>query len=289
MRDLAKVVTVNREWALEGKDKVHGVGFSELGYEAMVSKDIGIGDLAIFIQEGSLLPPTETWEFLRNLKCWNEEEKAFLIKVKKFKDIKSWGLCLKPSECGLDEKTIKKLQGGDDVTDLLKIRKYEPKEEASPKKQKGMMKFLASHKATRWIFFLIKRMKKSEGIDFPTYLISKSDETTIQNSPQLLEKMKDEDIVATVKMEGMSATYLWTMKKGKLDKFLACSRNLAYIDNRGGKHWEWAERNKIAEKLKGWFNSTGQQLIVQGELCGESIQNNIYKFDGTELFVYTIK
>lgn len=289
MRDLAKVVTVDKEWNLEGKDKVHGVSFAELAYEAMVSKDITIGDKVIFIQEGALLPCTSTWEFLRNLKCYNESENAFLIKVKKFKDIKSWGLCLKPSECGLDEKTIGKLNSGDDVTDLLNIRKYEPKEEASPKKENKskFVKFLYSHKYTRWIMNIYNKHKKSDFIEFPSFLISKSDETTIQNSPSLLERYKDNYIYITTKLEGMSATYCFYDNKCK--KFLACSRNNAYIKNNGSDYWKIAEQYDLKNKIYDYYKKTGKLLIIQGEIIGEGIQKNIYHVNGLKFYVYTMK
>lgn len=289
MRDLAKVVTVGREWNLEGKDKVHGVSFNELAYEAMVSKDITVGDKVIFIQEGALLPCTDTWEFLRKLRCYVESENAFLIKVKKFKDIKSWGLCLKPSECGLDEKTIGSLKSGDDVTDLLKIKKYELREEASPKKENksALMKFLYSYKFTRSIIMFFKKLKGNKVVEFPSFLISKSDETTIQNLPNLIDRYSDDEIYVSVKMEGMSATYCYDDKKCK--KFLVCSRNNAYVKNDESAYWKVNDVYGLKKKIRDYYKKTGKLLVIQGEICGEGIQKNIYRFDGLKFFVYTIK
>ena len=50
MRNLASVCTIEKVWALEGKDKVQGASFKENAYEVMVSKDIQPGMLVAFIQ-----------------------------------------------------------------------------------------------------------------------------------------------------------------------------------------------------------------------------------------------
>ena len=59
MRTLASIVTIEKCWNLEGKDRVQGCSFVENSYEAMVGKDLKEGDLVVFIQEGSILPLEE--------------------------------------------------------------------------------------------------------------------------------------------------------------------------------------------------------------------------------------
>ena len=295
MRDLASVVTIDKTWKLEGKDRVHGVSFKELGFEAMVSIDIKEGDLVAFIQEGSLLPETPTWEFLRKLNCYNEAEKAFLIKVKKFKEIRSWGLCLKLSEIGLDENQIKKLKAGDDITALLGIRKYEPAEDASPTKGESKkaypkwVKFCLSHSWTRWIgrIWQSKHQNKSGG--FPSEIISKSDETQLENCKSVIERFGDELVYTSVKMEGQSGTFLLKMKGEKIDYFYVCSRNNAYTKPCTNDFWENAKGYDLERKVADYYKRTGKSLVIQGEQCGPGIQQNIYHFDKLRLFVYTIK
>ena len=96
MRDLASVCTIEKVWALEGKDKVQGASFKENSYEVMVSKDIQPGMLVAFIQEGAILPEINAWEWLRK-RCYRENLNGFngfLIKPQKFAGIKSWGLAV---------------------------------------------------------------------------------------------------------------------------------------------------------------------------------------------------
>lgn len=291
MRDLASVVTVKDVWALEGKDRVQGASFIENAYEAMVGKDIQPGELVAFIQEGSILPVTEQWEFLRK-RCYKEGI-GFVIRVQKFSTIKSWGLVLKLNELGLDENVYSKFKAGDDITDLLGIKKYEPAEDASPKASKKAypkwVKFCLSHFLTRWIGRIWQKHHTSETGSFPTNLISKSDETTIQNCQDVLAKFADEEVYTSVKMEGQSATAVLPLKNGKPGKFYVCSRNNAYKTPGNNNFWKFAKDNDIEKKLLNHYKKTSEALILQCEQCGPDIQKNIYKFDNPEWLVYTIK
>lgn len=212
MRDLASICTIEKVWPLEGKDRVQGASFVENGYEVMVSKDIQPGQLVAFIQEGAILPVRDTWEWLRK-RCYRENLNGFngfLIKPQKFAGIKSWGLAVPLAELGLEESVYSKFKAGDDITDLLEIHKYEPEEDASPTKGESKkaypkwVKFCLGHLLTRWIGRLWQKKHQNSGGEFPSDLISKSDETTIQNMKGVLQKYADEKVVITAKMEGQS-------------------------------------------------------------------------------------
>ena len=212
MRDLASICTIEKVWPLEGKDRVQGASFVENGYEVMVSKDIQPGQLVAFIQEGAILPVRDTWEWLRK-RCYRENLNGFngfLIKPQKFSGIKSWGLAVPLAELGLEESVYSKFKAGEDITELLEIHKYEPEEDASPTKSESKkaypkwVKFCLSHLLTRWIGRLWQKKHQNSGGEFPSELISKSDETTIQNMKGALQKYADEKVVITAKMEGQS-------------------------------------------------------------------------------------
>lgn len=79
MRDLAKVVTIETKNKMFEKDKICVVTFKELGYEAIVPISCNVGDKMVFIQEGSILPEIERWEFLRK-RCYVDSLKGFLIR-----------------------------------------------------------------------------------------------------------------------------------------------------------------------------------------------------------------
>ena len=204
MRDLASVCTIEKVWALEGKDKVQGASFKENSYEVMVSKDIQPGMLVAFIQEGACLPVCKTWEWLRK-RCYRENlngKEGFLIKAQKFSGIKSWGLAVPLNELGLDETVYKKFKAGDNLEEVLGIWKYEPEEDASPrtsskKAYPKWVKFCLSHVLTRWIGRIWQKCHQKSAGGFPTDLISKSDETTIQNMKGVLEKFAESKVDIT--------------------------------------------------------------------------------------------
>ena len=297
MRDLASICTIEKVWPLEGKDRVQGASFVENGYEVMVSKDIQPGQLVAFIQEGAILPVRDTWEWLRK-RCYRENLNGFngfLIKPQKFAGIKSWGLAVPLAELGLEESVYSKFKAGEDITELLEIHKYEPEEDASPTKGESKkaypkwVKFCLSHLLTRWIGRLWQKRHQSSGGGFPSDLISKSDETTIQNMKGALQKYADEKVVITAKMEGQSWTVVPTFKGKKLTGAYVCSRNNAYKVPDNSIFWNMMRKYDIIGKMKELWKTEHRAFILQGEQVGPGIQNNIYNFKENQWFLFTVK
>lgn len=297
MRDLASICTIEKVWPLEGKDRVQGASFVENGYEVMVSKDIQPGQLVAFIQEGAILPVRDTWEWLRK-RCYRENLNGFngfLIKPQKFAGIKSWGLAVPLAELGLEESVYSKFKAGDDITDLLEIHKYEPEEDASPTKGESKkaypkwVKFCLGHLLTRWIGRLWQKKHQNSGGEFPSDLISKSDETTIQNMKGVLQKYADEKVVITAKMEGQSWTVVPTFKGKKLTGAYVCSRNNAYMVPDNSIFWNMMRKYDIVNKMKELWKTEHRAFILQGEQVGPGIQNNIYNFKENQWFLFTVK
>ena len=297
MRDLASICTIEKVWPLEGKDRVQGASFVENGYEVMVSKDIQPGQLVAFIQEGAILPVKDTWEWLRK-RCYRENLNGFngfLIKPQKFSGIKSWGLAVPLAELGLEESVYSKLKAGEDITELLEIHKYEPEEDASPTKGESKkaypkwVKFCLSHLLTRWIGRIWQKRHQSSGGGFPSDLISKSDETTIQNMKGALQKYADEKVVITAKMEGQSFCVVPTFKGKKLTGAYVCSRNNAYKVPDNSIFWNMMRKYDIVNKMKELWKTEHRAFILQGEQVGPGIQNNIYNFKENQWFLFTVK
>ena len=297
MRDLASICTIEKVWQLEGKDRVQGASFVENGYEVMVSKDIQPGQLVAFIQEGAILPVKDTWEWLRK-RCYRENLNGFngfLIKPQKFSGIKSWGLAVPLPELGLEEKIYSKFKAGDDITELLEIHKYEPEEDASPTKSVGKkaypkwVKFCLSHLLTRWIGRLWQKKHQNSAGNFPSELISKSDETTIQNMKGALQQYADEPVYITAKMEGQSFTVVPTFKRKKLTGAYVCSRNNAYKLEDKSLFWDMMRKYDIVGKMKQLWKTEHKAYILQGEQVGPTIQNNIYNFKENQWFLFTVK
>lgn len=294
MRNLASVCTIEKVWALEGKDKVQGASFKENAYEVMVSKDIQPGMLVAFIQEGSILPEINAWEFLRK-RCYRDSLKGFLIKPQKFGTIKSWGLAVPLDELPIaDERVINNLKPGDDLTDLLEIRKYEPEEDASPrpsskKAYPKWVKFCLSHTLTRCIGRVWQKSHQKPAGGFPTDLISKSDETTIQNMKGALEKFAESKVDITAKMEGQSFTVVPTFKGKKLTGAYVCSRNNAYKIENDSLFWDMMRKYDIIKKMKEIWKNEHKSYILQGEQVGPTIQDNIYDFKQNHWYIFTVK
>jgi hypothetical protein len=296
MRDLASVCTIEKVWALEGKDKVQGAGFKENSYEVMVSKDIQPGMLVAFIQEGACLPVCETWEWLRK-RCYRDNlngKEGFLIKPQKFSGIKSWGLAVPLNELGLDEPVYKKLKAGDNLEEALHIWKYEPEEDASPRTASKnaypkWVKFCLSHILTRWIGRIWQKRHQNSAGGFPTDLISKSDETTIQNMKGVLEKFAESKVNITAKMEGQSFTVVPTFKGKKLTGAYVCSRNNAYTVEDNSLFWDMMRKYDVVKKMKEIWKNEHKAYILQGEQVGPTIQDNIYDFKNNQWFLFAAK
>lgn len=304
MRDLASVCTIEKVWALEGKDKVQGASFKENSYEVMVSKDIQPGMLVAFIQEGAILPEINAWEWLRK-RCYRENLNGFngfLIKPQKFAGIKSWGLAVPFDELPIaDERVINNLKPGDDITDLLEIHKYEPEEDASPrtsskKAYPKWVKFCLSHVLTKWISRIWQKCHQKSAGGFPTDLISKSDETTIQNMKGALEKFAESKVDITAKMEGQSFTVVpvfgkrgFIIKKKEVVGAYVCSRNNAYKIEDNSIFWDMMRKYDIVKKMKGIWKAEHKAYILQGEQVGPNIQDNIYDFKQNHWYIFTVK
>ena len=303
MRDLASVCTIEKIWALEGKDKVQGASFKENSYEVMVSKDIQPGMLVAFIQEGACLPVCKTWEWLRK-RCYHDNlngKEGFLIKAQKFSGIKSWGLAVPLNELGLDETVYKKFKAGDNLEEVLGIWKYEPEEDASPrtsskKSYPKWIKFCLSHVLTRWIGRIWQKCHQKSAGGFPTNLISKSDETTIQNMKGVLEKFSESKVDITAKLEGQSFTVIpvfgkrgFIVKKEEVVGAYVCSRNNAYKIEDNSIFWDMMRKYDIVRKMKEIWKTEHKAYILQGEQVGPNIQDNIYDFKQNHWYIFTVK
>lgn len=296
MRDLASICTIDKVWPLEGKDRVQGASMVENGYEAMVSKDIQPGQLVAFIQEGACLPVCENWEWLRK-RCYKENlngKEGFLIKPQKFGTIKSWGLIVPLHELGLEEKVYSKFKPGQDITELLGIWKYEPEEDASPKTSSKkaypkFIKFCLSVWFLRWIGRIWQSKHQNISGGFPSDLISKSDETSLQNMKSILEKYPDSEVYISAKLEGQSFSVIPVFKGKKFITAYPCTRNNALPREDNSIFWNMMRKYDVINKMKKLWEKEKIAVILQGEQVGPTIQNNIYDFKDNEWYVYTMK
>ena len=119
-----------------------------------------------------------------------------------------------------------------------------------------------SHPSTRWFGRILLKHNKTEAGNFPSQIISKSDETTIQNCKTIIERFAKSEGYTSCKMEGQSGTYLFEMKGKKPSFFYVCSRNVVqdtpdkkcYYEDLGNVYINNITECNISEEEK-WKNS----------------------------------
>ena len=172
MRNLAHIETIDWISPIEGKDRIVLAGI--LGWTVIVQKaDFAVGDKVVFCEIDSVFPEKPEFEFLR--------KNNFRIKTMKMAGVLSQGICFPLSMLPLGDYNV-----GDDVTELMGITQYEPTMDKEPSSvaqtlSKKYPKFLMRMK---WFRKLVLPKDRQGG--FPDF-ISKTDETRIQNAPQMLK------------------------------------------------------------------------------------------------------
>ena len=144
------------------------------------------------------------------------------------------------------------VEEGLDLTEDLEIEKYEP---PIPASLSGIMK-----------------------AGFPSY-IPKTDETRVQVLQELLDKLAGETCYVSEKLDGSSVTYF--VKDGV---FGVCSRNLELIETPDNTLWKLARELQIEEKL----TALKANYALQGEVIGEGVQGNKYKFKGQRVYFFSV-
>lgn len=248
---LTKIVKITDLQPIDGADRIERA--TVLGWSVVVKKGLHqIGNDVVFVFPDTLIPK----KFLDE--SYDGEEKIRL-KTVKLRGQYSAGLILPlsilPSNIEIDY-TI-------DYSEYLGIEKYEA---PIPARLSG--KVLGS---------------------FPTHLVSKTDELNYRSNPEAIEELneerfKDSEFIATLKLDGTSATYVYN-KQTMHNAFRVCSRNLELDRDEESVYWKIAKQYQIEEKLK----ENNLFLAIQGEIVGEGIQKNPLKLKGQHFYVFLIK
>ncbi len=245
-RKLATIQKIISIEPIEGADKIEKATI--LGWHLVVKKgEFKIGDLCVYFEVDSLLPVKPEYEFLRKF-CYNKRLDGFRIKTVKMRGQVSQGIALPV----LIIKVNNDLNEGDDVSELLGIRKYEG---LIPSELSG----------------------KTKG-GFPNF-IPKTDEIRVQSIPEILEQHKGEIFVVTEKVDGTSSTYYVNN-----EEFGFCGRNWEFEASVQNTYFQVANDMQIEDKLK----SLNKNIAIQGEILGPGIQGNLYKLTKHEIMVFDI-
>lgn len=231
-----------------------------MDWHIVIKKDeFKIGDKIIYFEIDSLCPDTPHYQLLKKCK--------FRIKTIKLRGQLSQGLILPISIAAPNPTTDNwqdQLKIGMDLTDQLGICKYENPEDTGLHTVDGM---------------------KVE--NFPSgFGFSKTDEMRIQSSNYMLSLFFGQPWYATVKCDGCSFTTF--MNPFKDDDLIVCSRNLTLHQpeadvQKKNTYWYIVEKYKLKTVL-----SKYRHLVIQGEICGPTIQKNLLKLKDYCLYVFTM-
>lgn len=249
-RKLASVQYVHHVTPIEGADRIECIHV--LGWQCVANKgQFQVGDSCVYMEVDSFLPVCDRFEFLRGSSFKRSEllGEGFRLKTQKFRGQISQGL-VQPLSI-LPEGDY---QLGEDVTELLGIRKWEIEE----------------------------RVTTSGTVigEFPDG-IPKTDELRVQSYPELLEECKQVPAYyISTKMDGTSVTMYW--REGH---FGICGRNYEYGDDEKCAMWKYAHERRIPERVA----KLGLPAVaIQGEFCGAGIQKNRLKLVKPEWYVFTV-
>ena len=123
--------------------------------------------------------------------------------------------------------------------------------------------------------------------NFPSF-IPKTDQPRIQNMKRNWEdKLRFENWEISEKLDGSSMTvyvrYLEVDGNLQVERGV-CSRNLDLKYDVNNSFWEAAIKQELHHRIA----STGRSLAIQGELIGEGIQGNSYKYFGRKFYCFDI-
>ena len=250
IRKLASVQIINGITPIEGADMIECVHV--LGWQCVANKgEFQVGDKCVYMEVDSFLPVCDEFEFLRDTSFKQDEVlgAGFRLKTRKFRGQISQGMVQPLSILPEGEYQV-----GDDVTEILGIRKWEVGETV-------LTNGTVLHR-------------------FPGD-IPKTNELRVQSYPELIDEFKKvKSYYISTKMDGTSVTMYW-----KDGHFGVCGRNYEYVDNEKCAMWIYAHKHSIPEKVA--EHHIGN-IAIQGEFCGAGIQRNRLRLTSPEWYVFTM-
>ena len=255
MRKLASIQVIYNIEPINGADKIELARV--LGWQCVVNKgQFKKYDRAVYFEIDSFLPIDPRFEFLRasSYKQTDIMGEGFRLKTMKFRGEVSQGLLLPLS---LFPEIPEDAPVGADVTTLLGVRKWEIEERVTTGgTQIGELPKCVPH----------------------------TDETRIQNAPELIEAFGSREYYISTKMDGSSHSICLDD-----DGFHVTGHNFEYKDDGKSAFYNFVNERGFREKLEAYAKSNNFQTVtVQGEFCAPGIQKNRLRLARPEWYVFTI-
>lgn len=229
-----------------------------LGWQVVIKKgEYKIGDLCVYIQIDTLVPETEYFDFLR--------ERKYRVRTIKLRKQISQGLIVPLPKGNWNE--------GDDVTELIGVKKYEkpdnnPERFARPRMPKVWYKKWYYIFKYNFLYKAFPSLQRKQRSKFPNHLVGVTDEERIQNIPQVLIQYAGKSFVVSYKLDGSSITIIHSRVFGK-SKFRICSRRFELHDKKNDWYRVFVNTDFKFEILKLVRHFGTDDIIVQGEAIGK--------------------
>lgn len=256
MRKLASIQRIWKIEPIEGADRIELAHV--LGWQCVVNKgQFEPMDVGVYFEIDSFLPIREEFEFMRasSYKKTDIMGEGFRLRTMRFRGQISQGLLLPLSQF---PEIPSGAYLGDDVTELLGVRKWEIEERATT---------------------------GGTVIGTLPYDIPHTDETRVQEEPDLIQAFSGLEYYISTKMDGSSHS-LGIDENG----FHVTGHNYEYKDDGSSSFYELIKERGYQGKMEAFFMDNAlQTLTIQGELCAPGIQRNRLRLARPEWYVFTIR
>lgn len=334
-RRLATIRTIAKIEPIEGADKI--VKATVDGWELVTQKDnYKVGDLCLYFEIDAFLPVREEFEFLRKgcFKSTTNLGDGFRIKTIKLRGQVSQGLSLPLSDfferkdgrfyymkdvllepSMMPDKEAVWLEEGTDVTEYLKVQKYEkpvhsPGSRLGPMHAKGSFpSFIPKTDQERvqnclggikkWVFYgkpevteitkdvplgpeFLKALEAGLYTNTEALRYFKSGEQwfrseSVRNPPEVI--MDRTGFEWSLKVDGSSMTVYHND-----GTYGVCSRNFDLKRDPDSVFWQTALSSGVLE----FMVQDGRNVGIQGELMGPGVQGNREGFEHHKFFVFDV-
>lgn len=310
-RKLATIRKIAAVDPIKGADRIVCATVDGWKLVTQKSNNFQVGDLVVYFEIDSFLPihPAFDWLYdgcyknveglgpgyrLRTIKLRGQISQGLILPLRRYPDDQpngGWWLPAlerrminvnepsNPTSSWDDPDSIEiEVHEGDDVTDLMRVRKYEP---PIPAQLAGLVKstfpsWIHKTDQERAQNLMSNFRSKQEQIRF-TFTDANGQEQEIPLKP--LPRWQDYSWEVTMKLDGSSCTiYI------KDDEFGVCSRNMDLIETETNSFWRMARKYDLEAKMR----ALGRNFAIQGELMGPGVQGNRENLQELELFVFDI-
>lgn len=256
MRKLASIQRIWKIEPIEGADRIELAHV--LGWQCVVPKgQFQPMDMAVYFEIDSFLPIRDEFEFLRTSSYKNTGimGKGFRLRTLRFRGQISQGLLLPIRRF---PEIPKDADVGTDVTELLGVRKWEIEERATT---------------------------GGTVIGTLPYDIPHTDETRVQETPELIQAFAGLEYYISTKMDGSSHS-IGIDENG----FHVTGHNYEYKDDDSSSFYKLVKARGYQAKVQEYAKAQGlKTLTIQGEFCAPGIQQNRLRLARPEWYVFTIR